>query len=278
MFNNLLLAVDGSNYTDCILQTGIHLAKKFNSKIHLLTVADVRIFEWATAVGADGFVPIVPSGVYQEESKKIIDEKCDKILEKCSDILAEQGLKFDIHRVIGAPADSILEHLHIADLTIMGKRGEFASWDKKSLGATTETVSRASFKPILVVEKDFNPFKNILIGYDGSKHANRMLLFIGHLAEALKSNVKIMCICNDLELGEKRCLEAIEYLSSYDLKPSYVVNQGHPEEKIIEFAAENIFDLISIGAYGNSRIKEAILGSTTEYILRFSTTPVLFAK
>lgn len=278
MYNNLLLAVDGSNYTDCILQTGIHLAKMFNSQIQLLTVADVRVFEWASAIGADGFVPIVPSGIYQEESKKILDEKCDKILEKCSHILEKQNIKYRTHRVVGSPADSILEHLHIADLLIMGKQGEFSSWGKKALGATTETVSRASFKPMLVVEKEFNPFKNILIGYDGSKHANHMLLYIAHLAEALKSFVTILCVCNDAELGEEKCNEALEYLSSYKIESTFKVLKGHPEKKIIEYASEGNFDLISMGAFGNSRIKEALLGSTTEHILRFSTTSVLLAK
>jgi nucleotide-binding universal stress UspA family protein len=278
MFNNLLLAVDGSNYTDGILKTGIYLAKAFNSQIHLLTVADIRVFEWATAVGADGFVPIVPSGIYQEESKKILDEKCDKILEKCSQILNEEQIKFQTHQLVGSPADTILDHLHVADLLIMGKRGEFSSWEKKTLGATTETVSRGSFKPMLVTEKEFKPFKNILIGYDGSKHANNMLLYVAHLAEALNSNVKILCVCNDSELGKGNCKEAKEYLSSYKLEANFEILKGHPDEKITEFATENNYDLIAIGAYGNSRIKEAILGSTTEHILRFSKTSVLLAK
>lgn len=278
MFNNILLAVDGSNYTDSIVKTGIHLAGAFKSRIIVFTVADVRVFEWATAVGADGFVPIVPSGIYQEESKKILDEKCDKILEKCSQMLSEANLHFETQRAVGAPADSILEKLHLADLVIMGKRGEFSSLDKKALGATTETVSRATFKPLLVVEREFNPFKNILVGYDGSKHANHMLMFAGHLAERLKSRMEVLCVCNDREMGEKNCGEAIDYLKSYEVEVSSTVLSGHPDEKIVEYAAEKDFGLVGIGAYGNNRIKEAILGSTTEHILRFSNRAVLLAK
>jgi len=43
MFKNILLAVDGSNYTDSVLSHGIFLAKKFKSRLHLITVADIRI-------------------------------------------------------------------------------------------------------------------------------------------------------------------------------------------------------------------------------------------
>lgn len=277
MYKNILLAVDGSNYTDSILETGIRIAKAFNSYIHVLTIADVRIFEWATTVGADGFVPIIPSGAYQEESKKILDEKCVKILEKCSALLKKEKLKFQTEQVIGTPADIILEKSHTVDLTIMGKRGEFANWDKKTLGATTDSVSRGTFKPLLVVEKPAKEFKKILVGYDGSRNANQMLMYAGHFAEGLKSKLKVVCVCNDRAVAEKNCNEAKKYLKSYDIELTDEIISGHPEEEIVKLAQAE-FDLIAIGAYGNSRIKEAILGSTTEHILRFSENSVLLAK
>ena len=102
MFKNIMIAVDGSAYTESVLQHAVALSKQFASRIHVLTVVDVRIFEWASAIGADGFVTVVPSGVYQDESLSILDEKCVKILEKCSRLLTEEKVNFKTEKVIGS--------------------------------------------------------------------------------------------------------------------------------------------------------------------------------
>lgn len=54
--------------------------------------------------------------------------------------------------------------------------------------------------------------------------------------------------------------------------------QGSPENKICEFAQDHAYDLIVMGAYGHSRIREAILGSTTQTVMRKAQMPVLLAK
>jgi len=278
MFKNIMLAVDGSIYADAILSTGVALAKPFSSHVSVITVADVRVFEWATAVGADGFVPIVPSGLYQDESRKMLEEKTDKILEKCGQILSKENISFETEKMIGAPADSIVEKSQLSDLIVIGKRGEFAKWGKKTLGATTEAVSRSVHKPMLVVDKEYRQFKKILIAYDGSRHANKVLQYVGHFAEQLGSEVMILCVSNDKESGEEHCREAEKYLKNYDVMPKSIVESGHPEKVIVEFSHKNDIQLTAIAAYGNSRIKEALLGSTTEHILRFSHSAVLLAK
>lgn len=278
MFKNIMLAVDGSIYADAILSTGAALAKAFSSHLTIITVADVRVFEWATAVGADGFVPIVPSGLYQDESRKMLEEKTDKILEKCSQILSKENISFETEKLIGAPADSIIEKSHLSDLIVMGKRGEFAKWGKKTLGATTEAVSRSIHKPMLVVDKEYHPYENILIAYDGSRHANKVLQYVGHFAEHLAAKVLILCVSNDKESGQEYCREAEKYLKNYNVVLQSTIESGHPEKVIVDFSHKNDIQLTAIGAYGNSRIKEAILGSTTEHILRFSNSAVLMAK
>ncbi len=278
MFKNILLAVDGSAYTDAVLSHGIELAKALGSNILVLTVADIRIFEWASAVGADGFISIIPSGTYQDESRQLLDEKCDKLLEKCAERLAKEKVNFETQKLIGSPVDLIVEQSQITDLLILGKRGEFARWDNRALGVTVEAVSRNVHKPLLVCKSQYRPIKKILIGYDGSNHANCALQYLGHIAEALKAPITVMCVSEDQETGRHCCQEAEAYLSHYKIELDYKVIPGHPDEIIVHYAQTNQFDLIGIGAYGHSRIREAILGSTTEHILLKSPCSVLLAK
>jgi hypothetical protein len=38
----------------------------------------------------NGFISIIPSGAYQDESRHILEEKCDKLIAKCSDMLKKE--------------------------------------------------------------------------------------------------------------------------------------------------------------------------------------------
>ena len=51
MIKSILLAVDGSAFTEPVLKYGIELSKKFQALLRVLTVIDIRIFEWAVAIG-----------------------------------------------------------------------------------------------------------------------------------------------------------------------------------------------------------------------------------
>jgi len=205
----------------------------------------------------------------------VLDEKCNKVLEKCEAILTEEKLDYQTEKILGSPMDSISDRAQIADLVVMGKRGEFARWEARALGATVEAVSRKVRKPILVAEKTFTPIKKILAAYDGSSHANQALQYVGHLAEAFHAQTTVLCVSDDKESGARCCLEAKEYLQSYDVQLTLETVSGHAEKEIISYAAKAEVDLIAMGAFGHSRIRKALLGSTTEHILRFAQNSVL---
>lgn len=278
MFKNVMIAVDGSSYTDSVIGHAIELVKAFSSQLLVVTVVDVRIFEWASAVGADGFVSIVPSGAYQDESRAILEEKCDKILNKCGLLLEQQQVRFKLEKLVGSPVELILEKAQVADLVVLGKRGEFERWDNTELGVTVQSVCRSIAKPLLIVKKELRPIRNIVLGYDGSGHANRALQCSAHLAEGLQAQLAVLCVADEEETGKHFIQEALDYLSSYKVNVSTHILPGQPDRELVSFAEQNGADVIAIGGFGHSRIREAILGSTTEHILRISTCPVLLVK
>ncbi len=278
MFKNIMLAVDGSTYTDPVLSMGIELARAFNSYLRVLSVADIRVFEWATAIGSDGFVPIAPTGLYQKESMRLLEEKCDKVLEKTSQILNESRVLFETEKMVASPANAILERSHLSDLVILGKCGEFSRWDQQRLGATIQIVSRNIHKPVIVTDKESRSINHILIGYDGSPNANQALQFSGHLAEKLHSRVTLLSVTDDEKIGQHYINEARDYLKNYNIELDHIVLPGTPDKEIVKFAKENKVDLIAIGAYGHSKLREMLLGSNTEHILRHSSCHVMLAR
>lgn len=57
-----------------------------------------------------------------------------------------------------------------------------------------------------------------------------------------------------------------------------VVNLGYPVEKILEFAENENIDMIVMASHGNSKLEDAMMGSTTRRVLRRSTIPVLVVR
>lgn len=53
---------------------------------------------------------------------------------------------------------------------------------------------------------------------------------------------------------------------------------GHTGSEILKFAQKGKFDMITIGARGRGGIKEAFLGSTSNYVMHKSKIPVLIVK
>ncbi len=58
----------------------------------------------------------------------------------------------------------------------------------------------------------------------------------------------------------------------------YHTESGHVGSEIIKFAKKEEYDMIVIGARGESIPKESFLGSTTNYIINKSMIPVLIVK
>ncbi len=277
MIKSILLSVDGSTYTGAQVKHCIHLAKAFESMVHVISIIDIRIFEWPT-MSADGFVPVIPSTVYQNESKKMLDAKAEAVLSKCGRLLKAEKIEFSANKISGPPADIICDQAHLVDMLIIGARGEYAKWESKLLGATLEVVVRQFNKPILITPEKYKEISRLLIAYDGSSKANKALQMAGFFAAKLGIPIVLLTVHDSERMQNKNLLEAQTYLEPYEVELEAVGTSGAPEKEILKTAKNQKCDLIIMGAYGHSRIREAILGSTTDYVMRNSTLPVLLCK
>lgn len=278
MIKSILLSVDGSIYTDAQVKHAIKLAKAFKARIRVLSIVDVRIFEWAVVMGTDGFVPVIPSNVYKEESKKILESKVEAVLKKCSQILSKEKIDFETEKLHGSPSDIICEKAALVDLLIIGARGEFAKWKKTLVGATLDAVMRQWNKPILITPQKFQKISKILFAYDGSDRSNKALQLLAFCATNLKATVTILTVHDNQQIRKKLLNEASIYLAPYEITVELIGASGNPEKEIIRVSQDDKCDLIIMGAFGHSRIREAILGSTTEQVIRHASIPVLLSK
>lgn len=279
MIRSILLTVDGSIYSESVLRYGIYLGKKLNALLRILTVVDVRLFEWNISAGTESFIPAVTPVEYQEETRRILESKADAVLEKSKTILEKSGLGFELSKITGIPADEICLASKTCDLVIMGIRGEYERWSSRMLGAVTEVVTRQISKPVLLVDHTFKEIGRVLCGYDRSDSANKALQFSAFLANALKTEVQVLAVFNEEEKRTDVLTEAEHYLEPYKITFNLRHETGTPAEALIDAQNDTpLPGLLCMGSYGHSRLREAILGSTTVQVMRKANKPILLAK
>jgi nucleotide-binding universal stress UspA family protein len=256
----------------------VDLAKTFDARIRLISVVDIRIFEWAVSLGVDGFAPILPSPIYQHESKKVLDEKATEVIKKASEIIQKEKIKLDSDIIEGSPVEVLLDQSRLVDLLLMGPRGEYAKWSTTMMGTTVEAVTRQCVKPVLITSLKYQPIQKILAAYDGSANSIKGLQLSGYFADKLNAKIILLTIHHEKSTDNTILEEGRKYLETYTQNVETISLQGEASDQIVKFAEANSIDLIGMGAYGHSRVREAILGSNTTQVLRKTNLPVLLGK
>jgi nucleotide-binding universal stress UspA family protein len=136
-------------------------------------------------------------------------------------------------------------------------------------------------------------FKRILFPTDFSAHAEKTMECLGALKGAGVEEVVLVHVADvrpltdwlDLEGFEKwrqeatdQLQEAAGRLEAEGLSVKRLLKTGPPFLGIVEAVKEEGVSLIVIGSHGKGYVKEVLLGSTTENVLRHSPVPVLVEK
>ena len=91
--------------------------------------------------------------------------------------------------------------------------------------------------------------------------------------------VEVLTIGNDEEFRMECLNEAKKYLEPHQIEAQYRHEAGDAAEVIVE-VTKNVpeYNLLVMGSYGHSRIREAIIGSTTVEVMRNAVKPILMVK
>jgi len=146
------------------------------------------------------------------------------------------------------------------------------------LGSGFHTLVRRCHTPILAVPGEPSPFQNFLLAYDGSSKADEALYISTYLAGRWKVKLNIIIV---KEVNSSSSLiqdKAKNYLSSYGIQAHWFEKDRPVADAILQTAAEAGCDLILMGGYGYSPVREIILGSSVDQVLRESTIPTLICR
>jgi len=164
-----------------------------------------------------------------------------------------------------------------ADLIILGKRGEAADYAKGHLGSNLERVVRSCAKPIVVASRAMATITRAVVAFDGGTSSQKAVEHIArsHAFEGVE--VHVLMVGADSVENHRKLDTAADHLASAGRDIDIELVQGDPADEINARVQNGAADLLVMGAYGHSRIRNLIIGSTTtEMIRRCGVTLLLF--
>lgn len=281
MFKSVLLAVDASHYSEVCTRYAMEHAKLLQARITGLNVLDrkeiaiIYPYYYPTA----DFPPIFDDSVL--ENSELIQRQKDRaleILKRIEDECCKEEIPFSPVIREGLVPEVIFEEAQCCDLLYMGQRGAGAQYNTGLLGSNLESVVRRSKLPVIVTPHMYRTLQRIMVCFDGSEYALRALrAAVQFAASCPKGSIQLrLLVVNDNEESARQIADtAFKYLTAYQMPDIFLFRKGDPAEQIIECAARENADLVAMGAFGHSRIREMVLGCTTDAILRKINRAVL---
>jgi len=166
------------------------------------------------------------------------------------------------------------------DLAIVGQAQPEVSSMEQVIGETTLFESGRPMIVVPYIQKA--PFKtnNVMICWDGSRTATRAVAdaipIIGN-----SGRVEIVIVAN--ERGKQDEIEGADigqHLARHGLKVDvHRISGGNIDvgDALLSHAADSGADLMVMGGYGHSRLREFVLGGVTRSIFESMTVPVLLS-
>ncbi|MBI2434221.1 MAG: universal stress protein [Candidatus Hydrogenedentes bacterium] len=276
MIKRILVPTDGSEAAMIGVTYAVALGKTCDASLLGLHVVDVKLLEGPFLRDISASLGTAPYINYQGNIAALLEERGAAALRAFQKECEAAGVPAETAQVTGIIARAIVEKGDLADLIVMGRGGEHNEWLEGLVGSTTEAVVRRAHQPVLVTGTATPGRGRLVVAYDGTRHARTAL------KTAATLSVEWSMALHLLVVGDSKMNaimeEALGYLDAHKTQRECIRREGDPGETIVAYAAECNADLLVMGAFGHSKVRELVVGSTTTYAINRAPCPVLLAR
>ena len=282
--NKIVALVDGSLYSASVCDHAAWFANKAKVGVEIVHVlgraehVEAADHSGAIALGARTALLEELADLDQKRAK-LMAQKGRAILEDARLRLENAGIADVSERLLhGDLLDSLPDLEQDARVILMGKRGEAADFAKGHLGSNLERVVRASEIPVLVAARAFKPISKVLLAFDGGPSSMKALDHIASSPVFAGLEVHVASAHADESQAQLRLAIAEAALQKAGFAPQLHVVNGPVDQALAGLIEANGFDLLVMGAYGHSRIRNLVIGSTTEHMVRGCKVPIILMR
>lgn len=257
----ILVPFDLSALSEAAWGHAVALARRFGATLEVVYVQD-----WKLVVDLATLPPRAPS---PEEKKKLTARIRETV-----------GVASKITFAAGDPAFAILRlaRSRRVDLIVMGTHGR-TGLKRALLGSVTESVIRQSPVPVLAVREGSGAVRSVLAPVNFTDYSYYGFTYAAALSSALNARLTAFHVHVDPIWNGNPQDKLVKLLDSLPAplrkacRPLVETAESDAARGILKAGAKH--DLIVVVAHEKSPVKEMILGTTAERVLRRSPASVL---
>lgn len=273
----ILVAVDGSEFSETALDQAISMAKVCKSNLFALSVIDL-------------YPETIARAPMLEEK---LSKETREILERAKGKAAKENVPCEtIVHIGGQPHKFIVKEAEEKniDLIVVGTHGR-TGLKRLLMGSVTARVIGHSSHNVLVIPKaSIIKWKNIVIATDGSKYSE----------VAAKGAINLIKRCNRtctlnviavtrkdatkerIQISENALKEIKLNAEKENIKVDTLLVKDIPHESIhksiLKYAKEKDADIIVMGSHGRTWLQRLLMGSVAERVIGHTESAVLVVK
>ncbi len=280
---HILALIDGSVYTHSVCDHAAWAARQYGGDVELLHVLSQKNAgslpsDLSGAIGLGARSALLEDlADHDAATARLAKERGRAILDAAQLRLEEQGVsEISLALRHGEIAETLTKRA--GDLIVMGKRGEGADFDKLHLGSNLERVVRSVSRPVLVASRAHKPIETAVFAFDDGVSARKALDSLTNSPLAHRPKIIVLTIDTEGSDHARAAEAATRRLTEAGYEAETRIRPGHAEKVITQEVKITGADMLIMGAYGHSRIRSMIIGSTTTSMIRSCLIPLLLFR
>lgn len=286
MSTQIIACLDHSEFGQSVLAAGIWAAKTLAAPLvlkHVLEKPQQANADFSGAIGLGAQDVLLAELAQLDQQRSKIQLAQGRMLLATAKTTALQQGVLQISESLRHDdlTDSLLEDEASNRLVILGKRGASHAAAHGFLGLNVERVLRSAQKPVLIVQPQFKQPDNFLLAFDGSATMlkNLQTIIQSPLLKGLPCHLVMVAKANATASSTApEILQASVQLTDAGFDVTSKILHGNADTALEQYVKDQAIDLLVMGAYGHSRIRQLILGSTTTAVLQKARIPVLVLR
>lgn len=206
-----------------------------------------------------------------EHGHQLLDEAKRQVLQK------SQLTDVAMRQRHGELIESLLAVEHETRLLVMGTHGEDHG-DGSHIGSQLETVLRRVHKPILLTPDTFTAPQSVMLAYDGSASTKKGIELLAKSPLFSGLPVHVVMVGAESDTNKATLEWARDALQQGGHNVETAIVAGDVEPALHQYQNQNDIGMMVMGAYGHSKIRQFLVGSTTTAMIEASKTPLLILR
>ncbi|MHA6492410.1 universal stress protein [Pseudomonas borbori] len=282
--SHVMACIDGSQSTPAVCDYAAWACQRLAAPLTLLHVLDeVR---YPVAADLSGTIGLGSRENLLEELADLDQRRHKLALEQGHLMLEAARQRAQVDGVDAAQLrqrhGDLVECLHELEkdirLLVIGRQGRTSDTVSQLVGSHLENVIRTLHRPILVSCGAFKTPLSYMLAYDNSPTADKCIEMIAASPLLKGLPCHLLMVGADTATARAQLQAAGQRLQGSASEVHLAIRAGDVEQTLHAYQIEQGIDLLAMGAYGHSRIRQFLVGSTTSHLLRTSTSALLILR